>query len=153
MKFKPVSSLPPQDVVPAAQAFVEAPKEVQAPPLPAHMTQPIVAPPPEPELPTTFEGFVELSKLVSKRQGPVEKSILWATLAQATATKQVADRLEELLLFLGARDTDDDADVDGPRLSHQISDGGLLALDQLLPEGAMDILKAQIAARLAEETK
>ncbi len=139
--------------VQAAEAFVEEKPAEASPPMPAHIGA--VTPPtePEPELPTTFEGFVELSKLVAKRQGPSEKSALWASLAQAMATKQLAEKLEDLLEFLGARDIEDDLE-DGPRFADQISNGivnaAMIANEELLPPGAVDLFKLQAQNKFEE---
>lgn len=148
-----------QTQVPVLQA---APAE--PPPMPAHIGQPIPPATPELPLPSTFEGFVDLAKLAGGRAAeavPLAKAAIWASLAQAHATKQVADRLDELLTFLGARDKEpaegEEPEEVGPRLSDAITDGlvnlAMVANDELLPEGAIQLMKLQLAAKLAEELK
>ncbi len=89
----------------------------------------LVPPPPEPELPTTYEGYVDLAKQVGRQSGPLQqKAMLWAALAQAEATNRLADGLEELLGFLNPADDGDGEDSNMPsELAAAIADGILMA--------------------------
>lgn len=80
----------------------DAPEEKPLPPPPPQMGQPVGPPPPEKPLPTTFEGYVDLAKQVS-RGAMTDKAQLWVMLAQATATNRLADALEQALELLLVR--------------------------------------------------
>jgi hypothetical protein len=63
------------------------------------MNAPVGPPPQAVELPTDYQGYVDLAKRVS-RGSMTDKALIWVGLAQAQATKEVADRLDELLEML-----------------------------------------------------
>jgi len=144
----------PQTVTPtpvqATAAFVpDAPGEAPLPPAPPQMNNPVGPPPAAVPEPKTFEELMVVA--LKARGGRLDFAQFWASMAQASATKQVADRLEELVVFLGARD----GDADEQRVfSDVIADGiinvALAANEELLPEGMIDLAKAAMAARMAE---
>ena len=139
----------------AEDAFeAEAPGEAPLPAAPAQFSMPVGPPPPEVALPDTYEGYIELAKKVS-RGAMTDKANLWIQLAQAAALKEIADQLGDLLMFLGARDEAGEEPMDeGPRFGDQITNGivgsVLVANDELLPPGAVDLFKVQLASKLAE---
>jgi len=150
-----VSNGVPTHAVSAAEAFVpESKKEPPLPPPPPQMTAPVGPPPVAAELPTDYEGFVELAKKVS-RGAMTDKALLWANLAQAAAQNRIADQLDELLEFLGARDEVEDDYI--PDFSDQIAAGILSAVEVskngflgALPPELMQKIKEVIAVRMAE---
>jgi len=97
-------------------------------PASVHSVQPITSglpigpPPQETPLPDDFEGYVELCKMVS-RGAMTDKALIWATLAQAVAQKALADRMEELLEYLGAYDENEEELDEPPRFADQIAMG------------------------------
>lgn len=151
-----------EEVVSAGQAFVEQAKtETPLPPMPAHIGKPVGNPPPDDIMHrATFEEFFELAKLTGSKSDPIpmQKAMIWAQMSQALATKQLADGVDDLLVFLGARDEPGEDPVDdGPRFSHQITDSlvdvAVMANDELLPPGTIDIVKAALAQRISEVLK
>ena len=81
-------------------------------------------PPPVAVAPEGFQGFMDAA--LAARGTSLSHSLFWAQMAQAVATAEVADRLEELVEFLGARDGALD-DAAPPRLSEAIADGIVMA--------------------------
>lgn len=152
--------VPPPPVIAAATVEHEEEVEVEAPlaAAPVQIGKPVGPPPPEVPLPSTFDGFMELAKVVAKSPDaiPLAKAALWIQAAQALAQKQIADRLEDLLKFLGARDTEDNEDDESPRLSDSIVNGlvgaAQVANEELLPPGAIDLLKLQLENQMQAAT-
>ena len=139
--------------VAAEEAFApETPGEAPLPPAPAQMNAPVGPPPPPAKDPETFEEIFALA--LKARSGRLDFAQFWASLAQAQALNRAADRLDELMDYLGARDTEDEVGS-GPRLADQVTNGivgsVLVANDELLPPGAVDLFKIQLATKLAEE--
>ncbi len=74
---------------------------------PAFMPVPAAAlPPPAPLVaPDGFSGFMDAA--LKARTASLPHALFWAQMAQAAATAELADRVEELVEFLGARDGED----------------------------------------------
>jgi len=152
-KQPPETQTPPNDTMHASEAFApETPGEAPLPPAPAQMNAPVGPPPPAVKDPETFEEIFALA--LKARSGRLDFAQFWASLAQAQALNRAADRLDELMDYLGARDTEDEVGS-GPRLADQVTNGivgsVLVANDELLPPGAVDLFKIQLATKLAEE--
>lgn len=96
--------------------------ETPLPPAPPQINAPVGLPPPPVEVPSDFDGF--LSTALKVRGGRLDMAQFWAVCAQAAATKLVADRFEELLVFVGAKI---EVDEDRPQLQDQIASGILTA--------------------------
>lgn len=125
-----VAALPPPPEPEAEEPEAETEAELVPPP-PAQMNAPVGAPPAPVAAP---EGIEEtLAMALKARNGRIEFALFWAQMAQALATKQVADHLDELLNFLGARDAEElpDGDESDPRLQDQITMGLLSAINEL----------------------
>lgn len=128
----PITTFPKGDLMspPFGDGSKVAPPSPPLPPPPPQMNQPVGPPPTGVAIPSSYEEFMETA--VRARQDPMGRGMLWAALAQAAATKQVAERLEDLLVYLGADDaTEEGEQPDGPRFFDQISAGvrhGVLSL-------------------------
>jgi len=84
-KFSPPTPPPPAP-----------PADEPLPPPPPQMNAPVGPPPQAVELPTDYEGYVDLAKRVS-RGSMTDKALIWVGLAQAQATYEVAGLLAELV--------------------------------------------------------
>lgn len=117
-------------------AVPEVPEIVQAPPTPGEVA-----------LPTSFEGYVELAKRVS-RGAMTDKAQLWATLALAAAADRQADLLEELIALFDVEEAEPD-EVELPsRFSEAIADGITLAVSGIVA-GSEDV--QAIVAKLGQK--
>lgn len=112
--MNPIRAQFPKKSPPAAPP----PERPAAPP--PQMSGPVGPPPPIVEAPKDFEGFMIAA--IKARTGRIDYAQFWAAMAQAEANNRIANRLDELLQYLGARDTDD-KEPDGPRLGEQITMG------------------------------
>ncbi len=118
--------------VPVTHFEKEATDAYNGPPLPVQMNAPVGPPPPIEELPTDFEGYIDLAKQVS-RGVMTDKAQLWAMLAQATQLERIARALENLVDFTDApevpvsQDGPIEFDVVPSRLAEAIADGIRLA--------------------------
>ena len=68
--------------------------------------------PPPVQDPVDFQEFMALA--LKARHGSMAHATYWAQLAQAVALAEIADHLEELLEFVGARDGDEETDGGSP---------------------------------------
>lgn len=116
---------------------VQAPAETPPPPLPPQMNAPVGPPPPHPELPMDYEGFMELAKKVS-RGTMTDKAQLWVGMALADALNRLADGVWELVgalhpteIELPNGDTEEAQSV----LSDAIADGLILASEATVKNG------------------
>lgn len=108
---------PPPPPMAASGAFLaDAPGQVPLPPPPPQMLAP-VGPPPEAVIPVDYDGYITLARSSPNRMSSDSK-MFWAMMAQAAAQKEIAERLGELLEFLGAYDGDETGE---PRLSDIIA--------------------------------
>jgi hypothetical protein len=117
------------------------PNHPALPPGPPQMNKPVGPPPAPVEAPRTYEECFEMARRAAT--GQTEKAHLWAMLAQAQATKQLADKLDALNEYIGVYDeTDPDDKDDGedspePRLADAIAEGIL---------GAVSVVKDDLLA-------
>jgi len=117
------------------------PSDPSLPPGPPQMNKPVGPPPPPVELPRNFEECIDTARRAAG--GQIEKAHLWAVLAQAHATKQLADKVDALNEYLGVYDeADPDDKEDGentpePRLADAIAEGIL---------GAVSVVKDDLLA-------
>lgn len=105
------------------------PNDPSLPPGPPQMNKPVGSPPPPVELPRTYDECVDRARAAAG--GQIEKAHLWAMLAQALATKQLADKVDALNEFLGVYDDDPEDREEGdpdPRFSDAVADGILAAV-------------------------
>lgn len=104
----------------------DAAGEAPLPPPPPQIGKPVGLPPPDPDVPADYDGLVAMA--ADPRVQKIEYKMWWASMAQAAATKEVAERLGDLLEFLGAYGAPEDDSVPSPRLSEEVVDGVLSAL-------------------------
>lgn len=114
------------------------------------MNKPVGPPPAPVELPRTFEECVERARMAAT--GQIEKAHLWAMLAQAHATKQLADKVDALNEYLGVYDEvhpddSEDGDPPDPRLADTIAEGILGAVSVVKDDVlSNDLVQMAIAA-------
>ncbi len=120
---------------PSTGAFVEAAPRTIAPSAETYRDPP----PAQVVIPGDFDGLFKLAQRAG--QGAmVDKAQLWAMLAQADATNRQVEAtnrmtilLEELIEFVGARDSEDE-EPNGPRLCEAIADGLVMAAEHAVRE-------------------
>lgn len=97
------------EAVPPPQMLVP-PSDPSLPPGPPQMNKPVGEPPPPRELPRTFAECEERSRQAAS--GDINKAQLWATLAQAHALKEIADKLDAFNEYIGVYDDADNEDLE-----------------------------------------
>lgn len=112
--------------VPVTEFKPKPPVAPQAPLAGPPMNRPVGPPPPEVELPTTFEGFVDLAKKVS-RGTMTDKALIWVGLAQAMALNRIGEELTELVDALHSTEKQPSL------LGENIADGLSMALSSMVP--------------------
>ncbi len=126
-----VAPVPPAEPTHASAAFEKDDGGVPLPPAPPQLNAPVGPPPPEVVLPTTFEGYIELAKKVSRGE-MTDKALIWVGMGQAEATNRIANALEELLGFLNP--SQDESGEEHPSgLAAAIADGILMADEEKKP--------------------
>jgi hypothetical protein len=88
----PIGPVSPTVDVPTGEVIPPEQLRLEPPPLPPQFNKPVGPPPPPPELPTDYDGYVELCKRVSRGQMS-DKALIWANLAQAEALMSIAEEL------------------------------------------------------------
>lgn len=149
---------PPVQPEPAPMTELVPPNDPSLPPMPAHIGKPVGPPPPPREQPRNYVECEERARQAAG--GRVELAHLWAMLAQAHATKEVADKLDALNEYLGVYDEAEQDDLEdgetplSPRLADVLSEGILSAAsvikDDLL---SSPIIQLAMAAAMREVEK